>query len=234
MTGNSVSFAHPAITQAKIVLIGPTGALFHRIIDSVRSLQESEPISTDELIRQEVEKGSANSVALAKSLETDSTAADDQVLGILRRWFWSRKSGKGFVITGFPANKAQASVFDEWLEDRNEGISACLVIRQSEEDALREAQECHKCPVDGRRFYTGMADTLSPGNCDSCGAELIPIPDEARAEVRSWFALRSAGARSLLDYYRDRGLLTVLVANEFSQDGGANVHELLDSLIVCA
>lgn len=234
MTGNSVSFAHPAIAQAKFVLIGPPGALFHQIIRLVRSLQESEPISVDDLKRQEVLKGSANGVALANTAGADKSVVNKRVLELMRHWFWSRKSGKGFLVSGFPANKAQAIVLDEWLENRDENLSACLAIQQSETDALLEAQGCHRCPVDGDRFYFGTVNWAQPKICDSCGSELLPIPDEARAETRSWFALQSDGVDSLLDHYRERGLLQLLSSSEFSPTGEENLMERFETLFAAS
>lgn len=52
--------------------------------------------------------------------ETPTAAAD------VRRWFWARKPGSSFLLRGFPANRAQALVFDEWLDARQESLSACL------------------------------------------------------------------------------------------------------------
>ena len=234
MTGNSVSFAHSAIAQTKFVLVGSPGALFHRIIDLVRSLQESEPISVDDLTRQEVLKGSANGVALSNSTTANANAANERVLGLLRRWFWNRKRGKGFLVSGFPANRAQALVFEEWLENKDEELSACLVVQQSEKDALDEARGCHKCPIDGRRFYFETTDGFHSKVCDSCGSELVAIPVEARAEVRSWFASKSDSAESLLNHFRERGLLQLLSSDEFSPTGGANLLKRFGSMFACS
>ena len=44
----------------------------------------------------------------------------------MRRWFFARKPDAGFVLTDFPATLLQAKVFDEWLDSRNEALSAVI------------------------------------------------------------------------------------------------------------
>jgi adenylate kinase len=47
-------------------------------------------------------------------------------MAVLRRWFFARKPDAGFVLTDFPATLLQAKVFDEWLDARNETLSAVV------------------------------------------------------------------------------------------------------------
>ncbi len=57
-----------------------------------------------------------------------SAAAEEaNKLALMRRWFFARKPDAGFVLTDFPATLLQALVFDEWLDARDEALSAALV-----------------------------------------------------------------------------------------------------------
>lgn len=53
-------------------------------------------------------------------------ATEVSQLAYLRRWFFARKPDAGFVLTEFPATLLQAKVFDEWLDSRNESLSAIV------------------------------------------------------------------------------------------------------------
>lgn len=58
-----------------------------------------------------------------------STAADEvSRLALMRRWFFARKPDAGFVLTGFPATLLQARVFDEWMDTRDESLSAVFSL----------------------------------------------------------------------------------------------------------
>jgi adenylate kinase len=61
------------------------------------------------------------------SRRTVSAAAEEaNLLALMRRWFFTRKPDAGFILTDFPATLLQANVFDEWLDARNEALSAVL------------------------------------------------------------------------------------------------------------
>jgi adenylate kinase len=57
-------------------------------------------------------------------------------LALLRKWFWARKPDAGFLLEGFPATMLQALVFDEWLEARDETLTACLVAPAAPADVV--------------------------------------------------------------------------------------------------
>jgi adenylate kinase len=61
------------------------------------------------------------------SRRTVSAAAGEaNLLALMRRWFFARKPDAGFVLTDFPATLLQAKVLDEWLDARNEALSAAF------------------------------------------------------------------------------------------------------------
>ena len=56
-----------------------------------------------------------------------SAAAEEATrLALMRRWFFARKPDAGFVLVDFPATLLQAKVFDEWLDARDEALSAVI------------------------------------------------------------------------------------------------------------
>jgi adenylate kinase len=92
----------------------------------LRSLN-SEHVFAEALLRTESERPTPLGAALRRSRQRDLPVADDVVLGVLRRWFFSRAADRGFSLVGFPQNLCQALVFDEWLDARGESLNACLL-----------------------------------------------------------------------------------------------------------
>ena len=83
-------------------------------MNRVRSLN-IEHVSPVRLVRPEI------------SRRPVSTAAEEaNTLALMRRWFFARKPDAGFVLTDFPATLLQAKVFDEWLDARDEALSAVI------------------------------------------------------------------------------------------------------------
>jgi adenylate kinase len=101
------------------------------VIDSVCSLHNCENVSADDLLSQEIAGRTALGIAAARARATDHSVTDQTMLAVMRRWFWSRKNGRGFVLSGFPATVVQAMVFDQWLDERDDSLTACLWLQET-------------------------------------------------------------------------------------------------------
>jgi len=105
-------FGPPAKT--KFLLLGSADFRFENLMNQARSLN-LEHVSPAKLMRSEISRRSG------------SAGADEATtLALLRRWFFARKPDAGFVLTDFPATLLQAKVFDEWLDARDEALSAVI------------------------------------------------------------------------------------------------------------
>jgi adenylate kinase len=105
------------------VVLGPSIAA---LADRSRSLN-IEHVSSVEMIRQEISRRTPAGLQASRALGREQLVPDETTLGVLRRWFWTRKPDAGFVLTDFPATLLQAKVFDEWLEARGMFLTACVV-----------------------------------------------------------------------------------------------------------
>ena len=105
-------FGPPAKT--KLLLLGSPDFRSENLMNQVRSLN-LEHVSPATLMRSEISRrpGPAG---------TDEATT----LARLRRWFFARKPDAGFVLADFPATLLQAKVFDEWLDARDEALSAAV------------------------------------------------------------------------------------------------------------
>jgi adenylate kinase len=107
-------FGPPAKT--KLLLLGSSDFHSENLMNRVRSLN-LEHVSPAKLMRSEI------------SRRAGSASAEEAItLARLRRWFFTRKPDAGFVLTDFPATLLQAKVFDEWLDARDEALSAVILI----------------------------------------------------------------------------------------------------------
>lgn len=105
-------FGPPAKT--KLLLLGSPDFRPENLMNQVRSLN-LEHVSPATLMRSEISRRS-------RPAGTDEA----NLLALLRRWFFARKPDAGFVLTDFPATLLQAKVFDEWLDARDEALSAAV------------------------------------------------------------------------------------------------------------
>lgn len=114
MAGISDLFAGcGALAKAKILYLGSPDLHLESLLSEARSLN-IEHVSPANLMRSEI------------SRRPGPAAVDEAILALLRRWFFARKPDAGFVLTDFPATLLQAQVLDEWLDARDESLTAVI------------------------------------------------------------------------------------------------------------
>jgi len=114
MAGISDPFADcGAPAKIKLLCLGSTDSHFENLMNRARSLN-IEHVSPANLMRSEI------------SRRRGPAAVDEANLANLRRWFFARKPDAGFILTDFPATLLQAQVLDEWLDARDENLTAVI------------------------------------------------------------------------------------------------------------
>lgn len=113
-----------AAAKTKVAVIGAPDS-DHELLARLRSLN-LEHVSPAVLKRPEI------------SHCPTSVAAEGKLgLASMRRWFFARKPDAGFVLLGFPATLLQCLVLDEWLEARNESLTAVVAGPDSDEAVVQ-------------------------------------------------------------------------------------------------
>jgi adenylate kinase len=87
-------------------------------------------------VQQEISRRTPLGQQAGSAVSHGSAVPDRIHLALLRKWFWARKPDAGFLLEGFPATLLQALVFDEWLEARDETLTACLVAPAAPADIV--------------------------------------------------------------------------------------------------
>ena len=115
-------FGPPAKT--KLLLLGSPDFRSENLMNQVRSLN-LEHVSPLRLKGPEISRRAAS-----------AAAEEANLLTLMRRWFFARKPDAGFVLTDFPATLLQAKVFDEWLDARDEALSAAILAGSGSNESV--------------------------------------------------------------------------------------------------
>jgi len=127
MVGINDPFSSFGLTaKTKLIILGSSDSLPVNVMTRMRSLN-FEHVSPAGMMRPEISRRRAQS------------AVDEALLALMRRWFFARKPDAGFVLSDFPATLLQAKVFDEWLDARDEALSAVFTT-----DACHPAAEHYR------------------------------------------------------------------------------------------
>ncbi len=110
--------------KAKFLLLGSSEFPAEALMNQVRSLN-IEHVSPARLKGPEISRRPVH-----------PAAEEATTLALMRHWFFARKPDAGFVLSDFPATLLQAKVFDEWLDARDEALSAVIVAGPGSHEAI--------------------------------------------------------------------------------------------------
>ena len=114
-----------AVANNKFLILGSAVDSLDSLLNRTRSLN-LEHVSPAELMAQEISRRTSLGQKAERAKRSGLPVPEETVVAVMRRWFWARKPDAGFVLRDFPATLLQARIFDEWLDTRNEALSAVI------------------------------------------------------------------------------------------------------------
>ena len=118
----------------------------------------------------------------------------------------SREWGVPHLATGDMLREALARL----LKDAGQALEAVIFFDVSEEELLRRLTGRRVCRQCQTTYHLVSAPAQKPGVCDRCGGELYQREDDRAETVRRRLEVFARQTAPLLDYYRQRNLLTTV------------------------
>jgi adenylate kinase len=119
-----------------LIIFGPPGAgkgtQSQKLIDHYGLVH----LSTGELLRKEVESGSALGQLAKEIMDSGQYVSDDIVIGIIENKIKQNQDAKGFIFDGFPRTLAQAQALDNLLSNNNLSTNAIIVLEVDAEELV--------------------------------------------------------------------------------------------------
>ena len=94
-------------------------------------------ISTGEVIRGEIARGSRLGLQMKSYIDRGELAPDSLVIDIIVDYLDSHRDAAGNIFDGFPRTTAQAVEFDRLLAERGEAVTAMVYMDVPEEELVR-------------------------------------------------------------------------------------------------
>ncbi|MCR4581760.1 MAG: adenylate kinase [Bacilli bacterium] len=186
-------------------------------------------ISTGDLLRAEVNKGSELGKSLQEKMSTGELIADDIVIDLLKNRLMENDIKKGFILDGFPRNLNQAHMLDEMLEELNMKIDHVLYLDMDKELAMHRALGRMTCPNCGKGYnkYEEIMKPKVDGKCDDCQIDLESRSDDNEETFNTRFDTYLDNTQPLLDYYKEIELLNVIDNSGTPEDTFKKIEEVI-------
>ena len=133
---------------------------------------------------------------------------DSVTIGVILDKVLSLPREEGFILDGFPRTTDQAEALEENLEQLSRNIDRVLFMNVPHEELMRRLSNRYVC-CDCQAPNT-VADPSSdvPARCEKCGGELCPRDDDRPEAVTQRIQVYQNETLPLLEFYRERNLLS--------------------------
>ncbi len=166
-------------------------------------------ISTGDLLRAEVAKGTELGNRIKDTMAQGGLVDDDTVTTLLKSYLKNMDHERGFILDGYPRTLEQAEKLTDLLAELNVKIDYVLFLALDIETSMHRALGRITCPNCGRG-YNKYEEGLKPFEdniCDDCHCELMARNDDTEEKFRTRFLAYEEKTKPLLDYYANLGIL---------------------------
>jgi adenylate kinase len=180
-------------------------------------------ISTGDLLRAEIAKGSSLGKKVEGILKEGKLVDDAVVLELLKANCTIEKNS--YIFDGFPRNLEQAKALEANVLKK---INAKAIYFEIDTDVVVERIVNRRVAKKSGEIYNLLTrPPRVPGKCDVSGEDLIHRDDDREETVRKRMDIFIAEIQPMLDYYKAKDCLYRLNADQSS----AEVYEQIVSLI---
>ena len=166
-------------------------------------------ISTGDLLRDEVSRGTKIGKSIKKVMESGSLVDDNIITELLKQRITKDDCKNGYILDGYPRTLNQAKIYSELLEELKYPAGVVIFFDIDKERALKRTLSrivCSKCGSS----YNLLVSELKPkkdGICDTCGEKLQVRADDTEEVFITRFDTYINSTKDLIDYYDKLGLL---------------------------
>jgi adenylate kinase len=160
-------------------------------------------ISTGDILRAEMEQGSADGLKAKGFMASGGLVPDELVIEMVRRRLGRDDLGGGYIMDGYPRTLAQA----EALSAVPCSGEKAIFIEVSEDEAVARLLSRLTCRECGAIYNLRSKPPRQAGVCDLCGGSVERRADDNEAAVRRRFQVYVERTLPVIGYYDKSGVL---------------------------
>jgi adenylate kinase len=207
----------------RLVIFGPQGAGKGTQSRRIAEKYDVPVVSTGDTFRWAIAKGTDVGRQAEQYVSAGRLVPDAVTIGVVRERLQADDCSSGFLLDGFPRNRAQAEALDEILGEKGCELDAAIALEVSQETSLRRLTGRRVCSQCGRNYHVD-APPQDDWKCDSCGGSVVARSDDQDEEaIRERLKVYREQTAPLRDYYSSKGKLREI-------DGEASPDEVFDRI----
>jgi adenylate kinase len=194
----------------RIVLLGAPGSGKGTQAQQLQADCGWPQISTGDLLRNAVAAGTELGLQAKAIIEAGDLVSDSIVLAIIKERLRADDVSDGFVLDGFPRNKAQAMDLEAVLSDIGQRLDAVILMDVKFDVLMKRLTGRRTCSKTGKLLNVYFSPQAELDACINSGGELVQRADDNEATIGNRLEVYERETAPLIDHYRDHGsMLTV-------------------------
>lgn len=212
-----------------LIFLGPPGAGKGTQAQRMCWEYSISQISTGDLLRSNIQKGTALGKEADKYIHTGQLVPDELIINIIREEIEFLGSG-GFLLDGFPRTIKQAEALDELLISTKKQLNAVLVLEVPSEELITRLTARRTCPECGASYHLIFNPPQKNGICDRDGVQLVQRKDDTVETVQNRLSIFEQQTKPIIAYYEKRGLVHRIDGVGHLTDVFNRMKEILDTV----
>jgi adenylate kinase len=191
----------------RIVMLGAPGSGKGTQAKSLEADYGFPQISTGDLLRKAVADGTPLGRRAKAVMDAGELVSDDIVLGMIEERIAQRDAARGFILDGYPRNRAQAEDLERVLKGLGLKLDAAVLMEVSNDMLMKRLTGRRTCSANGKLLNVYFSTQEELDACRRAGGELVQRDDDKEETIRNRLQVYARQTAPLIEHYSARGLL---------------------------
>lgn len=209
----------------RIILFGPPGSGKGTQGDLIAGRFGYPKISTGDLLRREVEEGSALGRKAEALMNQGKLVSDEIVEALVRKRISEPDTRHGYLLDGFPRNLSQALSLEAMDGGRAELAIEVDVDSRVLIERMGNRLTCRSC---GAIVNFNLKKPGNEGRCDVCSGELYRRSDDRPEVIAERLKVYNVETSKLREHYKSRSVYRRVDGSGSVEEVFARIAEILD------
>ena len=200
--------------KARMVFLGAPGAGKGTQAKLLCADHDILHVSTGDMLREQVAAGTELGQQAKVFMDVGDLVPDDIIIGMVADRISRSDAANAWILDGFPRTLPQAESLDAALRQSGQELSHIFFFQVPQDSLIERLTARSTCGSCGEIWNSQTKPPNQDGICDNCSGALTQRPDDRPDAVVARQKVYRSLTEPVLGYYRTKGLLTELDADQ--------------------